>query len=131
MIHRAHREGYWPPGCQLVIVSTRYGLLLAETPIACYDLKMTRAQAVLLQPQVSSALDDLLLAMPYDALFLNLGAFYRLTVQESCELERLRLAGRVLEAQGGLGQRLQQTKRWLMEIGRSDAASLTQVSEGM
>jgi cytoplasmic iron level regulating protein YaaA (DUF328/UPF0246 family) len=125
VVHRAQREGYWPADCRLVIVSAHYGLLSPETPIACYDCKMTRTRAALLQTQISSALDQVLTLAPCDTLFLNLGSWYRVTVQASHELEHLRFDGRVLEAHGGLGERLSQTKRWLKDSACLSMSSLS------
>lgn len=98
------------------MVSAQFGLLNEHSLIPHYDLRLTKARAEAMQAQVSADLDQLLCSAQVETMFVNLGKVYGLTVQTSKELDRLRHDGRLTEASGGLGLRLQQTKAWLQAI---------------
>jgi hypothetical protein len=61
-------------------VSAKYGLLDADTPIAHYDVRMTREQALHLRPAVLSALAQRLTSRTYREVFLNMGKIYHMTL---------------------------------------------------
>lgn len=105
-----------PKHLALWMVSAQFGLLNEHNLIPHYDLRLTQARAEAMQAQVSADLDQVLRSAQVETMFINLGKVYGLTVQASKELDRLRHDGRLTEAYGGLGLRLQQTKAWLQAI---------------
>jgi hypothetical protein len=115
VIKKARRERYWPEQTNLYIVSAKYGLISEQTLIKDYDQKMTDARAVELQIVVSQTLDSLLQQNRYVHIFINMGAAYTQNIILSSELLKARHEGRLKEATGGIGERLQQTKAWLLQ----------------
>ncbi len=114
VIKKAKREGYWPENTHLFIVSAKYGLISEHYPIEFYDLKMTKNLAVERCAEISSALDKLINENIYSKIFVNMGETYMRSVQSSSELIHARRDGIVQEASGGIGNRLKQTKDWLL-----------------
>jgi hypothetical protein len=101
----------------MLILSAEFGLIAADTLIPCYDRRMDAWRAIELRPQVRAQAQSLLSSRPsYTATLTNLGKVYTytLTWDEATTplLGRLRF-GIVTHAQGRIGQRLQQMKRWL------------------
>lgn len=115
VLRRAIREGRFPDGLYVLILSARYGLLPADALIEDYDLRMTRQRALSLQRDVSGALDAHLQVDRFDRIFVNLGQVYLLAVAQSTELAR---PGRCVNyASGGIGRRMSQMKAWLEAAG--------------
>ena len=114
VINKAKREGYWLKNIHVYIVSAKYGLISGNTLIELYNRKMTKYRALELQFEVSNALDTLLRNGQYDNVFINMGAIYMQSISSSYEIERVRQAGVLQEAVGGIGQRQKQTKEWIM-----------------
>lgn len=85
-----------------------------QTPIPYYDRLMTRERAIELQAQVSADLDRALAQKDYQEVFVNLGKTYLLALTASQELSRL--GNRVQYAQGGIGKKMAQMKRWLFAL---------------
>ncbi len=112
VLHKARREGNWPDGLRVVIISAKYGLLEAVQPIENYDLRMTRDLARNLQETVSHELDEVLLERCWDSIFINLGRDYLVAIAASSELTRV--SNTVLYAAGGIGERMAQLKSWLL-----------------
>jgi hypothetical protein len=52
VINKAKREDRWPRNLELGIISAKYGLLRSDDEIKNYDLKMTKAIAEKLNPEV-------------------------------------------------------------------------------
>ena len=118
VLRKAKREGYWPENLDVLIVSAKYGLLRADTPIEDYDKRMTRDRALALQPVVSAGLDAHLVQVKYDEVFVNLGKTYLLTLTESLEMTGLR--DRMIYAVGGIGEKMSQMKQWLYRISQGN-----------
>jgi hypothetical protein len=116
VIQKARREGYWPEQTDLFIISARYGLIAEHTLIEDYDQKMNQARALELQAEVSQAFDALLRAKPYTQIFVNMGKVYTQSIASSSEFCKALQEGRLQEAAGGIGERLRQTKLWLLKI---------------
>lgn len=114
VIKKAKREGYWPEHTHLFIISAKYGLISEHYPIEFYDLKMTKDLAVARCAEISRALDKLINENMYSKIFVNMGETYMRSIQSSAELIRARQDGTVQEASGGIGDRLKQTKDWLL-----------------
>lgn len=114
VIKKARREGYWPQDIHLFIVSAKYGLISEHVLIEAYDLKMTEVRAGELQTQVGSAIDALFRATMYDQIFINTGSVYSQCLTASLELQKAYADRRVIEAHGQIGERLKQTKAWIL-----------------
>jgi hypothetical protein len=114
VMRKAQREGNLPPNLDILILSARYGLLRPDTPIPYYDHRMTSMRARALQEEASSALDMHLTNNPYQALFVNLGRTYLMALVCSQQLSRLHSC--TTFAHGGIGQRMAQMKRWLLDL---------------
>jgi hypothetical protein len=118
----------------ILILSAKLGLIAADTPIEDYDQRMTPERAAVLQPVVSSALQQFLAKHgPYAATLVHLGQDYIPTlvpnldrsmdaVQRSRQLREELIAiaatqlGTLTLTEGGIGARLGQLKRWLENL---------------
>lgn len=114
VLHKARREGYLPENLDILILSAKYGLIEASTPIDYYALKMTRLWAKELQTDVCQKLDLMLSKTTYAEIFINLGKTYLTTINSSAMLPQLEQ--RVIYAEGGIGQKMAQMKNWLQHI---------------
>lgn len=100
------------------IISARHGLLHPEARILTYDLRMSRARARELQPQVIAALREWLSPYRELAVFVNLGKEY----QDTIEPLGAWLAAtdyKLTRARGGSGKKQQQLVAWLNGIDLS------------
>lgn len=111
VLQKAKREGYLPENLDILILSAKYGLIEASTPIKNYDLKMTKQRAMGLQGQVSQDLDDYLSKKSYSEIFVNLGKFYLIATTPSKKITELE--GKIVYATGGIGEKMAQMKAWL------------------
>ena len=102
------------PDLSIWIISAAFGLISERRLIPDYDLYLTPQRAREMEGMVSRKLDELLQLGNFTSIFVNLGASYALTLRASHLLPLARQRGQVLEARGGIGQRLQQTKHWLL-----------------
>ena len=57
VLRKAHRDGYLSNYLDVLILSAKYGLIKACTPIANYEQRMNRKRASELKAQVSSQLE--------------------------------------------------------------------------
>jgi len=108
---RANRAGL---DLAIWIVSAEFGLIPEDRLLPLYDKRITRARARELEGEVSAALDELLRREQFASLFLNLGKDYALTLGTCMLLPQMCADNSVTEADGGIGFRLCQTKRWLL-----------------
>lgn len=120
VIKKAKREGYWPEDTDIFIISAKYGLISEYTAIEDYDQKMTPARALELQSEVSRALDSLLQEKNYQNIFINMGMTYTASLDHSSEIQQARQNHKLQEAAGGIGERLQQTKAWLIQAAKNE-----------
>jgi len=115
----------------VLILSARLGLINVAAPIEHYDQRMTRQQAVALQPAVSAALQQFFaLRSPYAATLFHLGQDYipALVPDLDQQIDSIQRAERVRAwltsiteskfgilslTEGGIGRRLGQLKGWL------------------
>lgn len=114
VLQKAKREGYLPGNLDILILSAKYGLLEAKTPIENYDLKMTKQRAKELQTRVSKGLDNYLSKTKYDEIFVNLGKTYLTAIAASDKISQLNQ--KIIYATGGIGQKMSQMKEWLCQI---------------
>jgi hypothetical protein len=80
VLRKARREGYWPEALDVLIVSAKYGLIDASTPIAFYDQQMTPARARALEIPVKRTLETYASQKPYHDVYADLGRRYRLVL---------------------------------------------------
>lgn len=120
VLRKAKREGYWSEDLQVLIISAKYGLLKPDFLIENYDQRMTREQALELQPKVSASLDACLSQKQYREVFVNLGKAYLIALAQSEQLGCLN--GTVYYSTGGIGKKMSQMKSWLHRVTRGDCS---------
>jgi cytoplasmic iron level regulating protein YaaA (DUF328/UPF0246 family) len=98
----------------LLILSARFGVLDATSPIPWYDESMTVERAVELRSSVGQRLDQQLRWGNYARVFVNLGGTYVSALASSRELRRI--ATTTVYAAGGIGERMAQMKSWLFDV---------------
>lgn len=113
VIKKLQREGRFPSNVDVMILSARYGLIGAETPIPYYNRCMDRARAIELRNQVTEILSSLLRAREFDEIFVNMGKAYLGAIDNS--LQTLAKENHVTYANGGIGQKMKAMKLWLEE----------------
>lgn len=118
VLHKAVREGRWPPQVDVLILSAKHGLLEPNSHIEDYDQLMTTDRARELLPEVCPDLAERVDRGGYEEVFLNLGRSYRLAI-DGWET-RLGHQPRVIYAQGGIGQKASAMLRWLREKAEAD-----------
>lgn len=92
---------------RVAILSAEFGLIAGDTPIPWYDRRMDAARAAALAPAVQRELRAILAGGPTD-LFVHLGRDYRVAPGAVPPGP-----WRVSYAEGGIGERLGQLRRWL------------------
>jgi hypothetical protein len=113
VLRKAQREGYWPEKLDVLIVSAKYGLLEADTPIAHYDMRMTQEQATRLRPLVAPALAKWIASRTYTEIFLNMGKTYHMAL-DGWDVSLPRDIA-IVYARGGIGRKASQMRTWLLE----------------
>lgn len=107
LLRKALRELAQADHPAVAILSAEFGLISSDTPIPWYDRRMDAARALALAPQVQAALPRFLNDATSDVC-INLGRAY---------LPALGAVPsglwRVTYAEGGIGERLGQLRRWL------------------
>lgn len=96
---------------RIAILSARFGLIASDTPIPWYDCRMTPERAAVLMPAVQRDLHAWLHPDVTD-IFITLGRAYRPVLGDMPLGE-----WHITEAQGSIGMRLGQIRRWLHEGG--------------
>ncbi len=112
VIKKLMREGRFPKNVDVLILSAKYGLIDAKTPIPYYDRRMERVRAAELRDQVSQHLERALRQYPYTEIFVNLGKVYLDALGESGQS----ILGRrgVRYAEGGIGRKMKEMRAWLL-----------------
>jgi cytoplasmic iron level regulating protein YaaA (DUF328/UPF0246 family) len=98
----------------VLILSARFGLLEATSPIPCYEEPMTTGRARQLRSSVGHRIDQQLRERAYGRIFVNLGREYLSAVASSEELPRVGEAA--VFAAGRIGERMAQLKSWLLDL---------------
>jgi hypothetical protein len=114
VLKKARREGYWPSGLRVLILSAKYGLLEADEPIENYNLRMTRDIAGRLRDSIGIRLDEVLCETNWQNIFVNLGGDYLPAIASASELTRF--GDTVVYASGGIGTRMAHLRQWLLTI---------------
>ena len=127
MLRKLRREQGIPKNLDVLIISAKYGLIYEQTHIDIYDQKMTPQRATHLRSGVKQKLSKWIetkrwitgTISGYDQVFINLGKVYMQTLEGFHWGFHLGFVS-ILEASGGIGQRVSQTKTWLARINQAD-----------
>ena len=96
----------------VLILSARFGLILASETIPNYDWRMTRERAAQLRPEAQARLERIFERTAYEEVFICLGSRYR----EVLDGRQWPLPGlRVKVAEGSIGMKLAGLRDWLYE----------------
>ncbi len=109
VIHKMQREGRFPPNVDVKILSAKFGLIDASTPISYYDQRMDRQRAAELRPSVLTHIQRCLAETRYSEIYVDLGADYLPAI----ELLVVPYEAKFMLAEGRIGERLANLKRWL------------------
>lgn len=94
----------------LMIISAKYGIIGPYDPIEKYNKKMTRKRAEKLNEPLKKELSRFLNENNFSEVFISLGKDYKLAI------EGTDFGMNVKEAEGRIGEKLSQTKKWLNSI---------------
>ena len=99
------------PPLNLYILSAKYGLISGDILIPDYDLRMTSERAAKLKPAVERRLDLIFDCLHrYDEIFVAMGKVYREALMDFMPSD-----GRVVVADGKIGEKSAALYRWLRE----------------
>lgn len=112
IIAKLMRESSFPTNLDIIIVSAKYGVLRESDTILPYDQKMTAHRAAEVRDKVLGQLEFAFRNRRYQEVFVNLGRNYLEAVFGFEAL--LPDTVRVIYAEGGIGQRGSQMKRWIL-----------------
>jgi hypothetical protein len=112
-IKKAKREGNLSNNLDILIISAKYGLLNCDDPINYYKQRITPDRAKELRIDVLPKLKMILKNNNYGEIFVNLGKDY-LPVIDGFE-KFVPSDTRIIYAKGGIGQKMSQMKKWLIE----------------
>lgn len=95
----------------ILIISSKYGLIESNELVSYYDEKMTLKRSIELSEQIRLKLKKVLADNNYKEIFINLGKIYMLALEES----RSMLEGKNARwSSGKIGERNRQLKHWLI-----------------
>jgi hypothetical protein len=100
----------WPPGLTIKILSAKHGLIDATSLIEPYDQLLDEVTARQINREVLKAL--VRVGRP-SSVFVNLGQDYLPAIEG---IEHLFGSRRVIYAEGGIGLKMAQTKKWLLSL---------------
>src|SRR5581483_2856517 len=110
VIHKLQREGKFPDNVHIKILSAKFGLIDAQTPIPYYNQRMDKHRAKTLHPQVMRELEKLA-HTPYEEIFVNMGKRY---LEAMTGYHAVFRGAKISFADGGIGQRMAAMKYWLL-----------------
>jgi len=113
-IRKMRKENNFPKDVDILIISAKYGVLGFYDLIERYDQRMTKERANELKPHVFNALKNYFKDKQYKEIFINLGKDY-LPVLDGLE-NIIPKGARILYAKGRIGQKLKQTRDWLLNL---------------
>jgi len=112
VIKKFKRERKLPENLDIVIISAKYGFLKLDEYIDDYDLRMTKKRAQELHPAILNELEELISNNTYKEIFINLGKDYLPAIEG---FEKY-VTCPVLYAQGRIGEKLRDMKKWIIRI---------------
>ncbi|MBD1932503.1 MULTISPECIES: DUF6884 domain-containing protein [Cyanophyceae] len=110
VLRKAQRDGYWSNNLDVLILSAKYGLIEACTPIANYEQRMNCKRASELKAQVTQALQTYARLGVYCEVYVDLGQDYLPAIEGLADLFK---GLQVTYADGRIGERLKWLKHWL------------------
>ncbi|MCL4299228.1 MAG: peroxide stress protein YaaA [Anaerolineae bacterium] len=110
ILHKIKREGHWPKNLDVLILSAKYGLIEASTPIADYEQRITRERASQLKPQVIQTLQNYSQQNTYSEVYVDLGQDYLSAIEG---FEKFFSGSSITRVKGRIGERLKSLKSWL------------------
>lgn len=116
VIHKLQREGLFPSNVDVKILSARFGMIDASTPIPYYEQRMDRGRALELRSSIHKELQKTLGSVHYSVIYIELGNGYLPAVAGLAELQ----SNRVIWATGRIGERLAKLKNWLTKELQSE-----------
>lgn len=119
IIRKLMREGHFSASIDIIIISTKYGLLQPSDPILPYDWKMTARRAAEIRDEVLAELAPVFGEKRYQEVFVNLGRHYLRGIEGFDSL--LPDATKVIYAGGGIGRRGSQMKKWILSKSKVDS----------
>lgn len=105
----------------IAIISAKYGLLQPDDNIEDYDLKMNKQIAESINKVVAQKLKKQILNKQYENIYINIGSDYTLAVDGFNK--NLPKNIKIFYANGRIGERLSQMKKWLEERHIKDESS--------
>lgn len=117
VLRKARMEGYFPERLDVLILSSQYGLIDADTPIANYERLMNRARAIEIKTQVLESLRFHAQRNRYHEIYVDLSLNYGQVIDN---LSEIIICRSVEHAHGRIGERLAQLKRWLFNKSMED-----------
>ncbi len=115
VLRKARRDGYLSNHIDVLILSAKYGLIEADTPIANYEQQMNHKRADELNAQVRQKLQTYAIKADYQEVYVDLGQDYLPAIEGLTEFFT---GSQVSFAQGRIGERQGKLKKWLMEKSR-------------
>ena len=109
VIRKAQREGRFPPNLDINILSAKFGLIDASTPIPYYDQRMDSQRSRELKVRVQEELKRRLVQTQYSEIYIDLGKDYLHAIEGLVALPESKL----IFAEGRIGKRLGKLKQWL------------------
>lgn len=112
MVKRLQREGRFPTDVYILILSARHGLIHTNSKTAYYDQRMTKDLAVQQSSRNIVLLRNIMKAANYHEVFILAGRTYLAALHP---VETWLSNGvKLTIAEGGIGQKMQLLKRWLL-----------------
>lgn len=112
-IKKLKRENKFPKNVDMAIISAKYGLIRPKEKIEYYEQRITKQRVKELHIDVLPKLKRIITNNNYDEIFVNLGKDY-LPVIDGFE-KFVPSDTRIIYAKGGIGQKMSQMKKWLLE----------------
>jgi hypothetical protein len=103
------RTNLFPDRIDIKIISAKFGLIDASTPIPLYDLRMNLRRARELRPTIQRGLKELLAKVAYCEIYVDLGVDYLPVLEDFVPREEIQM----VLANGRIGERLHKLKEWL------------------
>jgi len=123
MIKKLEREKIFPNNLEILILSAHYGLIEWHKNVALYDRVMTHKRTREIKEKVRKQLMGALKRTKPEEIFCCLGKNYWKSIEEP--LGKLQIPIRV--AQGRIGEKLSETKQWILRRNGSLEARQTYV----
>lgn len=118
VLHRYLREKpetMVPP--EVYVISAQYGLIDSETYIPPYDLKMTPARALELRADVLRRVQEEIVPVAYEEIFLSMGRTYLLALEGLSAMLDSKTS--LIVSRGSAGRKLTELRNWLWGIDSS------------